>query len=85
MRAAMARSSISGVAVVRSFAGPVLVIHGRDDGLVPWQQARRLASASAHSTFKLYDCGHGCWEPQRLPFWQDALPFLREAGVLQQQ
>jgi pimeloyl-ACP methyl ester carboxylesterase len=71
------------LAVVRSFSGPVLVIHGRDDRLVPWEQAKRLASASKHSTFKLYDCGHGCWEPQRLPFWRDAVPFLREAGVLQ--
>lgn len=79
------RDHFDNVSVVRSFPGPVLVIHGRDDRLVPWQQAKRLASAAAHSTFKLYDCGHGCWDPQRLPFWQDALPFLREAGVLQQQ
>lgn len=71
------------VEVVRSFSGPVLVIHGRDDRLVPWEQAQRLASASKQSTFKLYDCGHGCWDPHRLPFWRDAVPFLREAGVLQ--
>ena len=71
------------LAVVRSFSGPVLVIHGRDDRLVPWEQAKRLAAASKRSTFKLYDCGHGCWDPQRLPFWRDAVPFLREAGVLQ--
>ena len=70
------------LAVVRSFSGPVLVIHGRDDRLVPWEQAKLLASASTRSTFKLYECGHGCWDPQRLPFWRDAVPFLREAGVL---
>jgi pimeloyl-ACP methyl ester carboxylesterase len=77
------RDHFDNLAVVRSFPGPVLVIHGRDDRLVPWEQAKRLASASKHSTFKLYDCGHGCWEPQRLPFWRDAVPFLRDAGVLQ--
>ena len=69
---------------VQHFAGPVLVIHGRDDRLIPWEQGRRLASAAAHSTFRLYDCGHGCWDPDRLPFWRDAVPFLVEAGILEE-
>ena len=70
------------VSTIRKFPGPVLVIHGRDDRIVPWQQARALASASARATYKLYDCGPVCWDPDRLPFWQDAMPFLREAGIL---
>jgi pimeloyl-ACP methyl ester carboxylesterase len=63
--------------------GPVLVLHGRDDRLIPWEQGQRLAAASADSTFRLYNCGHGCWDPEHLPFWQDAIPFLVNAGVLQ--
>jgi len=70
------------VASVARFPGPILVVHGRQDRLIPWEQAQRLAAASAHSTFKLYDCGHGCWDPERLPFWRDAEPFLREAGIM---
>jgi pimeloyl-ACP methyl ester carboxylesterase len=72
------------LSTVRNFSGPVLVIHGRDDQLIPWEQGKRLASAAAHSTFRLYDCGHGCWDPERLPFWRDAVPFLVEAGILEQ-
>jgi uncharacterized protein len=67
---------------VRRFPGPVLVIHGREDPVIPWTQGQRLASASARSTFKLYDCGHVCWDPERVPFWQDAIPFLLAAGIL---
>lgn len=70
---------------VQHFAGPVLVIHGRDDRLIPWEQGKRLASAAAHSTFRLHDCGHGCWDPERLPFWRDAVPFLVDAGILEQR
>jgi pimeloyl-ACP methyl ester carboxylesterase len=70
------------IATVARFSGPILVIHGRDDRLIPWEQGRRLAAASPGSTFKLYDCGHGCWDPKRLPFWRDAEPFLRGAGIL---
>jgi uncharacterized protein len=71
------------LSTVKSFAGPVLVIHGRDDQLIPWEQGKRLAAAAAHSTFRLYDCAHGCWNPERLPFWRDAVPFLVEAGILE--
>jgi pimeloyl-ACP methyl ester carboxylesterase len=76
------RDHFDNVSTVTHFPGPILIIHGREDRLVPWNQAQRLASASAHSTFKLYECGHGCWDPERLPFWQDAIPFLQRAGVL---
>jgi pimeloyl-ACP methyl ester carboxylesterase len=78
------RDHFDNLSSVAHFRGPVLVIHGRDDHLIPWKQGQRLAAASANSTFKLYDCGHGCWDPERLPFWRDALPFLLQAGVLVQ-
>jgi|HubBroStandDraft_1064217.scaffolds.fasta_scaffold01591_14 uncharacterized protein len=78
------RDHFDNLSSVAHFQGPVLVIHGRDDHLIPWKQGQRLAAASANSTFRLYDCGHGCWDPERLPFWRDALPFLLQAGVLVQ-
>jgi fermentation-respiration switch protein FrsA (DUF1100 family) len=78
------RDHYDNLSAVRNFPGPMLVIHGRADPVVPWRQGRALAVASPHSTFRLYDCGHLCWDPERLPFWQDATPFLRAAGVLPQ-
>ena len=75
------RDRFDNEAALRQFSGPVLVIHGRADTLIPWQQGRRLASASPHSTFRLYDCGHGCWNPDHLPFWRDVDSLLSEAGV----
>jgi hypothetical protein len=71
------------LAAVNNLHGPVLVIHGRDDQLIPWKQGQRLAAASANSTFRLYNCGHGCWDPEHLPFWQDVMPFLLAAGIVQ--
>jgi pimeloyl-ACP methyl ester carboxylesterase len=76
------RDHFNNLATVAKFPGPILVIHGRDDQLIPWQQAQRLAQASTHATFRLYECGHGCWDPDHLPFWRDALPFLKDAGML---
>jgi uncharacterized protein len=76
------RDHFDSLSSVARFPGPILVIHGREDPLIPWQQGQRLARASRNSTFLLYDCGHGCWDPGRLPFWNDAVPFLTRAGVL---
>ncbi|MEO6323139.1 MAG: alpha/beta hydrolase [Thermoanaerobaculia bacterium] len=67
---------------LKAFAGPVLVIHGRADTLIPWKHAERLARASAHATFRLYDCGHGgCWDPEALPLWRDVEELLAAAGI----
>jgi uncharacterized protein len=76
------RDHFDNLSVAKRFPGPMLVIHGRDDRLIPWKQGLQLASASGHATFRLYDCGHGCWDPERLPFWHDVIPVLLKAGIL---
>ena len=76
------RSHFDNLSTVRRFAGPVLVIHGSHDSVIPWQLGRQLATASPNATFRLYDCGHVCWDPEHLPFWRDATPFLISAGIL---
>jgi uncharacterized protein len=77
------RDRFDNLSAVRRFAGPLLVIHGRQDRLIPWPEGRRLALASPRATFRLYECGHGCWDPDRLPFWRDADPFLADAGIVE--
>jgi pimeloyl-ACP methyl ester carboxylesterase len=76
------RDHFDSLSSVTHFPGPVFVIHGREDPVIPWQQGQQLAAASSHSTFKLYDCGHVCWDPEHLPFWQDVMPFLLAAGIV---
>jgi pimeloyl-ACP methyl ester carboxylesterase len=51
------------VQTVSHYSGAVLVIHGRHDPRISWQQGQLLAAAAPHSTFKLYDCAHDCWNP----------------------
>jgi len=77
------RDHFDNISTVAHFPGPILVIHGRHDQLIPWTEGQRLADASTHAIFRLYDCGHGCWDPERVPFWQDVDSFLVNAGILQ--
>jgi uncharacterized protein len=75
------RDHFDNLSVAKHFPGPILVIHGRDDRLIPWKLGWQLASASGQGTFHLYDCGHGCWDPEHLPFWHDVIPVLLKAGI----
>jgi uncharacterized protein len=79
--AMLMRDHFNSVQTVSRYSGPVLVIHGRNDPRIPWQQGQMLAAAAPHSTFKLYDCAHDCWQPEHLPFWHDATLFLAQAGI----
>ncbi|MEL7089245.1 MAG: alpha/beta hydrolase, partial [Planctomycetota bacterium] len=57
-------------AELRGYAGPVLILHGQDDAVIPVTHARRNAAAAAHATLVVYERtghndmphGHGRWE-----------------------
>jgi fermentation-respiration switch protein FrsA (DUF1100 family) len=68
---------------VRRFGGPILVLHGRQDDLIPYQQAVTLAHLSPHASLHLYECGHGCWFRNGLPLLSDIHTFLEEKGILE--
>jgi pimeloyl-ACP methyl ester carboxylesterase len=60
-------------AVLRSYPGPVLLIHGTADRVFPVEDARILASTAKHARLHLEDCGHADCAPQ----WDLVLGFLR--------
>lgn len=62
---------------VRGFERPVLILHGRDDTLIPSSHAALLHAAAPQSELHLLPCGHNdC--PQS---WDLIGDFLRRAGV----
>ncbi len=69
-------------AALAGYDAPVLVIHGRRDGVIPYAHAQALAAAGRHATLHLHDCAHVCWEPERLPLWAELEAFLRRTPLL---
>lgn len=59
----LVRDPFDNLAAVSGFAGPVLVVHGRGDDLIPASQGEELARAAGDGVLRLHDCGHGCWGP----------------------
>jgi hypothetical protein len=67
---------------VRAFPGPVLVLHGRRDEVIPFHHGEALAGAGPHVTFLPWACGHNDCPPPGEGWWEAVEDFLSRAGVL---
>jgi fermentation-respiration switch protein FrsA (DUF1100 family) len=66
------------LSVVRTYAGPLLIVHGTRDTLIPAAQAEQLHRVAPRSELVLEPCGHNdCPRP-----WTVLREFLAKAGVL---
>lgn len=77
-----ARDPFDNLAVVRGYPRPVLILHGTQDQVIPYAHGTALHAAAQQGELITLDCGHnGCirdWDR----FWQELVPFLVRAGVL---
>jgi len=76
------RDPFDNLDAVRSYRGPVLVIHGRYDEVIPYAHGSRLLQAASRGKMISYDCGHNDCPPDWGAFWQAVAAFLRENGIL---
>jgi fermentation-respiration switch protein FrsA (DUF1100 family) len=77
----LVRDPFDNLSVVRSFNGPVLVIHGRHDEIIPYKNGVRLASAAKNGKLLSYDCAHNDCPPDHGRYWNDISGFLASAGI----
>ena len=78
----MIRDPFDNLAAVRQYPGPVLVIHGAFDEVVPFSHGRELHAAARNGKMIAYEAGHNDCPPDWPAFWRDVEEFLRGAGVI---
>ena len=78
----MVRDPFDNLTVVRDFSGPVLIVHGRYDDIIPFHHGTTLQMAAHRATLLAYDCGHNDCPPDAERFWRDIATFLRKAGII---
>lgn len=71
------------LAVVNAYSGPVLVIHGRNDNLIPYKHGATLYRTAQHGQMVTYDCRHNDCPPNWNTFWRDVATFLHDAGIIE--
>jgi pimeloyl-ACP methyl ester carboxylesterase len=68
--------------ILESYNGPVLVLHGTHDRVVPYSHGAALASLSARGQLISQDCAHNDCPPSWPEFVDQVDNFLSEAGIL---
>lgn len=78
----LVRDPFDNRAALARLRGPVLIVHGRQDTLIPVEHARVLAAAATKSRLVLYDGDHNSCPPDWTVFWRDLEQFLGDSQVL---
>ena len=68
--------------LVSDYKGPILIIHGKHDGMIPVSHAREMAEEAPNATLIEYSSDHNDCPPDWGGFWKDARRFLQEANLL---
>jgi len=75
------RDPFDNLSAMAAFRGPVLILHGTRDAIVPPENGRALHRASPGSRLVMLECGHNdCAGDARL--WPEILRFLEERELL---
>lgn len=78
----LVRDRFDNLAVISHYEGPVLVVHGRNDSVIPFAHGQALGRAARHGDLVAYDCGHNDCPPDRRIFWRDLKTFLKRNVIL---
>lgn len=75
------RDPFDNLRTMESFDGPLLVIHGKHDEIIPYSHGINLSGAAPHGQLITYECGHNDCPPDRDVFYEDIITFLKKSGV----
>lgn len=71
------RDAYDNLGALSEYTSPVLVIHGRADGIIPYSHGVALAQAAQNGELITYDCRHNDCPPDQVEFLSDVAQFLR--------
>jgi len=75
------RDPFDNLSAVRRYHGPVLVLHGQFDEVIPFGHGQALHAAAQDGKMIVYEAGHNDCPPDWAVFWRDAEEFLRAHGI----
>ncbi len=78
----LVRDPFDNLAVVKDYAGPILIIHGKHDRVIPFRHGMTLVKAAKNGQLLAYDCGHNDCPPDPAQYWNDVASFLQRAGII---
>lgn len=78
----LVRDRFNNLEAIKRYPGPVLIIHGKDDSIIPYAHGVKLNRAAKNSTLITYRAGHNDCPPDWNQFWKDIKLFLEDNRIL---
>jgi len=75
------RDPFDNQSVVASYPGPVLIVHGNRDSVVPYRHGAILAQAARQGRLMTYDADHNDCPPDWEAFFEAMVEYLKETRV----
>jgi fermentation-respiration switch protein FrsA (DUF1100 family) len=70
------------LSVVGNYSGPILILHGNKDDIIPYSHGIKLHQAARNGTMITYNAAHNDCPPDWEIFWKDIETFLREIKMI---
>ena len=78
----LVRDPFDNLSVIKNYSGPVLILHGRNDEVIPFSHGRKLYQAAQNGKMIGYEAGHNDCPPDWKIFWHDVESFLHDIGLI---
>lgn len=78
----LVRDPFNNLEAIKGYKGPVLVIHGQYDSIIPLAHGTNLHRAAKNSRLITYKSGHNDCPPDWDQFWKDLKLFLNDNGII---
>jgi hypothetical protein len=78
----LVRDPFDNLTVIKNYPGPVLILHGRRDEVIPFTHGQKLYKSVQNGKMIAYEAGHNNCPPDWNVFWRDMADFLRDRGII---
>jgi fermentation-respiration switch protein FrsA (DUF1100 family) len=78
----LVRDPLENLSAVKDYNGPVLIMHGRHDTVIPFSHGTALHKAARKGKLISYEAGHNDCPPDWEVFWKDIQVFLLENKII---
>ena len=78
----LVRDPFDNLSTVEAYPGPILVVHGKYDTVIPYSHGNTLYRAAKRGSMITYDCEHNDCPVSWDIFWRDIESFLNDTGLI---
>jgi len=78
----LVRDPFDNLSVVSTYTGPVLIMHGKNDDIIPFAHGKALYDKCLKGKLIVYDCSHNDCPPDYAIFQKDIETFLADVGII---